>query len=163
MWQAPVKCPEQQVEKEWIDYNGHLNMAFYHVLFDRAVDHLYDTLGIGVEYVAAGGGSCFTLEVHVAYLSELVAGDPVSVTLQLLDHDEKRLHYYQEMFHAKTGELVATSEQLALHVDMNKRRSAPFPDDISSRLKILMDTHSVLPTPERVGRTIGIRRKNDAG
>ena len=163
MWQAPVTCPRQQVEKEWIDYNGHLNMAFYHVLFDRAVDHLYDLLGVGAEYVAAGGGSCFTLEVHVAYLSELVAGDPVSVTLQLLDHDEKRLHYYEEMFHAETGELVATSEQLALHVDMNERRSAPFPEDISSRIETLMDSHSALPTPERVGHTIGIRRKKTAG
>ena len=155
---GPIVCPEQRVEEGWIDYNGHLNMAFYHVMFDRAVDHVYDQLGIGADYARTGGGSCFTLEVHVNYLNELVAGDPVRITLQLLDHDAKRLHYYQEMYHAASNELAATSEQLALHVDMDSRRSAPFPSGILPRIEALMSSHSALPRPERVGRTMGIRR-----
>jgi len=157
-WESPIVCPEQHVEPDWIDYNGHLNMAFYHVMFDRALDHVYDLLGIGADYVRDAGGSCFTLEVHVNYLSELVEGDPVRITLQLIDRDAKRLHFYEEMFHAGTNELAATSEQLALHVDMQTRRSAPFPDTILSRVDRLMSAHASLPMPERVGQRMGIRR-----
>jgi acyl-CoA thioester hydrolase len=157
-WASPVTCPEQRVEPAWIDYNGHLNMAFYHVLFDRALDHVYDLLGVGADYTRSGAGSCFTLEVHVNYLNELVQGDPVHITFQLLDHDSKRLHFYEEMFHGRTGELAATSEQLALHVDMGSRRSAPFPERIQNRIERLMRAHTQLPTPERVGQRMGIRR-----
>ena len=157
-WPAPIICPIQRVEPEWIDYNGHLNLAFYHVLFDRAVDHVYDLLGIGADYATTGGGSCFTLEVHVNYLSELMRDDPVRVTWQLLDHDAKRLHYYQEMFNAATDELAATSEHLALHVNMQTRRSAPFPDERQLGIEALAAAHRRLPTPERVGQIMGIRR-----
>ena len=158
-WGAPHTCPEQRVEAGWIDYNGHLNMAFYHVMFDRAVDHVYDTLGIGADYVATSDGSCFTMEVHVNYLNELILDDPVRITFQLLDHDAKRLHSYQEMFHAETGELAATSEQLAMHVDMTTRASAPFPDPQLHAIEALMAAHRALSTPDRVGQRMGIRRK----
>ena len=158
-WQAPHLCPEQQVEEGWIDYNGHLNMAFYHVMFDRAVDHVYDGLGIGAAYVEEAQGSCFTVEVHVHYINELVLNDPVQISFHLLDHDSKRLHYYQEMTHARTGELAATSEHMAVHVDMIKRTSAPFPEPKLEAIRALMAAHASLPRPERVGRIMGIRRK----
>ena len=159
MWEVPIICPEQAIEPAWIDYNGHLNMAFYHVLFDRAVDHVYDRLGIGAEYVRTGNGSCFTMEVHVNYLSELILGDRVSVTFQLLDHDAKRLHFFEQMHHAENGELVATAEQLALHVDMHTRRSAPFPGEIQQRIESLAAAHANHPVPPQAGGRIGIRRK----
>jgi acyl-CoA thioester hydrolase len=159
LWQAPHNCPVQTVEADWIDYNGHLNMAFYHVMFDRAVDHVYDRLDIGAAYVAEEQGSCFTMEVHVNYINELVLNDPVAITFQLLDHDSKRLHYYQEMVHAETGELAATSEQLAMHVDMKQRASAPFPARQMQAIEELMSLHESLPRPERVGRRMGIRHK----
>jgi acyl-CoA thioesterase FadM len=92
-----IVCPERRVESAWIDYNGHMNMAYYHVLFDQALDHVFDDLGIGAAYVASGAGSCFTAEVHVAYLDELSEADPVRVSYQLLDWDEKRLHLFAEM------------------------------------------------------------------
>ena len=78
MWQAPFVAPDQQIEPDWIDYNGHLNMAFYNVLFDRGVDCVYDLLGIGEAYVREGSGSCFTLQAHLNYLSELALGQPVA-------------------------------------------------------------------------------------
>ena len=159
-WQAPHNCPQQTVQADWIDYNGHLNMAFYHVMFDRAVDHVYDHLGIGAAYVAESRGSCFTMEVHVNYVNELVLDDPVAITFQLLDHDSKRLHYYQEMVHAETGELAATSEQLGMHVDMVERASAPFPSQQLQAIEQLMELHRSLPRPERVGRQMGIRRQS---
>ncbi len=161
MCESPIICPTKTINKEWIDYNGHLNMAYYNVLFDQAVDHVYDQLGIGTQYVRSGQGSCFTMEVHVNYLNELVLADPVQVTLQLLDYDEKRLHFFEQMFHANSGELAATSEQLALHVDMTSRRSARFPQPIFEKISELMSAHATLEVPDFVGRTIGIRKKSE--
>lgn len=158
-WQTPIICPQQRVEAGWIDYNGHLNMAFYHVMFDRAVDHVYDLLGIGAEYVSASDGSCFTMEVHVNYLNELVVDDPVIINFQLLDADSKRLHFFQEMRHAESNELAATSEQLALHVDMRQRASAPFPDRLKDGIAALLQQHNRLPVPVQAGGKIGIRHK----
>jgi len=156
---TPIVCPNQQVESAWIDYNGHMNMAFYNLAFDRALDHVYDRLGIGAEYVRAGGGSCFTAEIHVNYLQELLLDDPIRVTFQLLDWDAKRLHFFEAMYHADEGYLAATSEQLALHVDMTSRRTAPFPGDVQARLAALMQDHAGLERPAQVGRVIGIKRR----
>src|SRR5262245_7600642 len=88
---APFVSSVMQVEPTWIDYNGHLNMAYYNVLFDRAVDEVFELLGCGADYLKKGF-STFTAEVHVRYLRELHAGDPVRVTFQLLDYDAKRMH-----------------------------------------------------------------------
>jgi acyl-CoA thioester hydrolase len=160
MWDAPIIVPDQTIEEGWIDFNGHLNMAFYNVLFDRGVDHVYDQLGIGVDYVREQSGSCFTLEVHVNYLDELTLTDQASVTFQLIDFDSKRLHFFQNMFNARTGELAATSEQLALHVDMTSRRSAPFPDAALEKIVDLREAHAEIEKPAQLGQVIGIRKKS---
>ena len=151
-----IVCPERRVESAWIDYNGHMNMAYYHVLFDQALDHVFDDLGIGAAYVASGAGSCFTAEVHVAYLDELSEADPVRVSYQLLDWDEKRLHLFAEMHHATAGYLAATSEQLSLHVDLATRRAAPFPTEAQGCIAALMERHRNLPRQPQVGHVIGI-------
>ena len=158
MSSAAIECPEKSVQQAWIDYNGHMNMAFYNLVFDQCLDFVFDQLGIGAEYVKAEGGSCFTREIHVNYLAELSLGDPIRVTFQLLDWDAKRLHYFEEMYHAEEGYLAATSEQLALHVDMRSRRTAPFPAEICSRLDQLMESHRSLNLPDQVGHVIGIPR-----
>src|SRR5438270_9378745 len=131
---APFVSSLMQVEPSWIDYNGHLNMAYYNVLFDRAVDEAFDLLGIGPDYVKKRRHSCFTAEIHVRYLRELHAGDPVRITFQLLDHDAKRVHFFEQLFHAAEGWVSATSENMALHVDMAAGKSARFPPDIAAVL-----------------------------
>ncbi|MFP6836816.1 MAG: thioesterase family protein [Pseudomonadales bacterium] len=158
MSSAAIVCPEQSVQEAWIDYNGHMNMAFYNLVFDQCLDFVFDQLGIGAAYVKTEGGSCFTREIHVNYLAELSLGDPIRVTFQLLGWDAKRLHYFEEMYHAEEGYLAATSEQLALHVDMASRKTAPFPDEICSRLGQLMESHRGLNVPDQVGHVIGIPR-----
>ena len=155
---VPLESRIRHVQEGWIDFNGHLNMAYYNVLFDKGTDDAYDRLGIGADYVTQRNGSVFTLEVHVSYLSELALNDPVRVTFQLLDCDAKRLHFIQLMYHATDGYLAATSEQLALHVDMATRRSAPFPDDLVAGIEALREAHRALPKPDQAGATIGIRR-----
>jgi acyl-CoA thioester hydrolase len=156
---TPFVSSVMQVEQGWIDYNGHLNMAYYNVLFDRAVDEAYELVGCGAAYVAQSRHSCFTAEVHVRYLRELHAGDPVRVTLQLLDFDEKRLHYFEQLFHAGEGWLSATSENMALHVDMGAQKTAPFPAAVIARLKRMKAAHALLPVPEAAGRRIAMPRK----
>ena len=155
---SPITCPRQLVRPEWIDYNGHLNMAYYHVLFDKALDHVFDQIGIGEAYVRTSQGSCFVMEVHVHYLQELSLGDPVDIRFQLLDYDNKRIHFIEQMFHGKEGYLAATSEQLTLHVSMETRRASHFPEDVQTRLATMLRDHAHLPRPEQVGHSMGIRR-----
>ena len=156
---APLVSPTQTVIEDWIDYNGHLNMAFYNVIFDRAVDHFYDLLGVGAQYAGSGAGSCFTMEIHVHYLNEVSLDDELELHLQLLDYDSKRLHYFQQMYHKDQGYLAATSEQLALHVDLNTRRSGAFPQHVLDMLDAMAATHLRLEAPSQVGHRIGIKRK----
>ena len=155
---APFVSSVMRVEPAWIDYNGHLNMAYYNVLFDRAVDEAFALVGIGPDYVKSRNCSYFTAEVHLRYLRELRADDPVRVTVQLLDCDAKRLHFFEQLFHATEGWVSATSEDVALHVDMGTKKAAPFPDEVAARLATMKASHARLPRPEAAGRRIEMRR-----
>ncbi len=157
---APFVSSAMRVEPAWLDYNGHLNMAYYNVLFDRAVEEAFFLVGLGEHYVRTNNCSYFSAEVHIRYLRELGPGDAVRVTLQLLDFDAKRLHFFQQLFHAAEGWISATSEQLSLHVDLAAKKTAPFPDDIARRLKEMKTAHAQLPQPEAVGRRIAMPAKS---
>ena len=152
---APFVSSVMTVEPAWIDYNGHLNMAYYNVLFDRAVDEVFELLGCGAAYVKQGF-STFTAEVHVRYLRELREGDPVRVTFQLLDYDSKRMHYFEQLFHAEEGWVSATSENMSLHVDMGAKKTAAFPPEVVACLERMKCAHAKLPVPEAVGRKIAM-------
>jgi acyl-CoA thioester hydrolase len=154
---APFVALPMRVEPGWIDYNGHLNMAYYNVLFDRAVDEVYEVLGCGLAYVEATRHSCFTAEVHVRYLRELHAGDPVRVTVQLLDFDARRLHYFERLFHAEEGWLSATSENMALHVDLAAKKTVAFSETVATRLAGMKAAHASLPVPHGAGRRITMK------
>lgn len=155
---APFVSRIMEVEKDWIDYNGHLNMAYYNVLFDRGADDVFELMGMGPAYARERKLTVYTAEIHVCYVRELHLGDRVTCSFQLLDYDEKRIHGYQELRHVD-GWLSATSEVLTLHVDMSGPKVAPFPHDIAERIGALHAAHAALPVPERAGRSIAIRRK----
>jgi acyl-CoA thioester hydrolase len=141
-----------QIEPAWIDYNGHLNMAYYNVMFDRAIDELWLQLGIGPGYMKERHGSTFSAECHVRYLREIHLGDPVQVSILLVAADEKRLHTFEELRHAAEGWLSATSENMTIHIDMTARKTAPFPSDIRARVEALANAHSAIARPEAIGR-----------
>lgn len=153
---APFLSSVMQIEPTWIDYNGHLNMAYYNVMFDRAIDELWLLLGIGPGYMKQRRGSTFTAECHVRYLREIHLGDPVQISILLLGADHKRLHTFEELRHASEGWLSATSENMSIHIDMNARKTAPFPADIGARIKALAGAHSAIPRPEGIGRKIAM-------
>jgi acyl-CoA thioester hydrolase len=155
---SPFVSATMAIEKDWIDYNGHLNMAYYNVLFDRCMDEALDRLGAGAAYARERRMTIYTAEVHICYVQELHLGDVVTVSFQMLDHDEKRVRAFQEIRHVD-GWLAATSETLSLHVDMAGPKVAPFPADVLANVAAMRAAHAGLPMPERAGRSIGIRRK----
>lgn len=155
---APFRSSIMTVKPEWIDYNGHLNMAYYNVLFDQGADEIYEDLGFGPDYHAATGNTTYVAEFHVAYLRELHVNDPVRVTFQLVDYDAKRFHSYQEIWH-EDGWLAATGEALTLHVDQSGPRVAPMPRDVLDKVTAVAAAHASLPRPDRVGASIGIRKR----
>jgi acyl-CoA thioester hydrolase len=157
---APFVSSVMTVEPQWIDYNGHLNMAYYNVLLDRAVDEVYELLGIGLDYLKTQNHSTFTAEVHLRYLRELHEGDPVRVTYQLLDFDTKRIYYFEQLFHATEGWVSATSENMTLHVNMATKKVSPIPDNIMRTLAAMKSSHSRLPRPEAAGRRISMPDKS---
>src|SRR3954465_217158 len=156
---APFLASVMQIEPQWIDYNGHLNMAYYNVMFDRAIDELWLKLGIGPGYMKERRGSTFTAECHVRYLREIHLGDPVQVSITLVAADEKRLHTFEELRHASEGWLSATSENMHLHVDISARKTAPFPPDVQSRIAGVVDAHRGVLRPEGIGRRITMPSK----
>jgi len=151
--------PPMAVRPEMIDYNGHVNVAFYVKLFDEGLDILFERIGLSRTYVETRQMSFFALEAHVRYLREISLADRVRMRLRILDLDPKRIHYWMELVHTDEGWLSATMESISIHVDMGSRRPAPFPDDIMARLTAWHAADAQRPRPEGVGQVIGIRRK----
>ena len=159
---APLELYKGLIIPEWIDYNGHMNVAYYVLVFDRATDDFFDFMGLTAEYRAAGNVSAFTAEMHVNYIREVKQGDEVFVTTQLLGYDEKRFHYFHRMYHAQQRYLAATSELLCLYVDMNERRVTQMPDPIMDRLSEIQQSHAELPLPEQVGSVMRVKPYSSA-
>jgi len=157
--ESPLCLYTGVVPPEWIDYNGHMNVAYYVLAFDQATDAFMDHLGMGPDYRDRENCSAFVVETHVNYQRELVAGDPMRITTQLLGFDSKRLHYFHRLYHATRGFLSATTELMVIHVDLVERHSAPMPLTVLDRLGAVMAQHIQLPRPLQSGRVIGVRAK----
>jgi acyl-CoA thioester hydrolase len=151
---APFVSSIMRIEPHWIDYNGHLNMAYYHVLFDNALGEALALVGLAEDYVREHNRSFFTGETHVVYKRELRLDDPVRVRVQLVDFDHKRLHIVQELCHATQGWVSATCELISLHVDLVSKKVVPFPADIVENLSHMRSSHGFLPKPSVIGRSI---------
>jgi acyl-CoA thioester hydrolase len=158
----PFTACRLSVSSEWIDYNGHMNVGFYGVAFDKASDALLDFLELGEAYRHRTDASMFIVESHVTYDREVSEGDPLRFETRVLDADEKRLHMFHAMYHDTDGYLAATTELMGLHVDLKERRAKPFPRPVQARIATLADEHRQLPRPEQCGRIIGIRLKKES-
>ena len=156
MSQELLETHTDTVRDEWIDPNGHMNVTYFTRTFDLATDGLYDQLGLGYEDIERTNCSVFMLEMHVTFLQELHRGDPLRFATRLLDFDDKRLHYFHEMHQSKDGFLAATSEHIAIHVDMATRRSAPMLASTLALLGRLKTAHHAMPQPAQAGRSIGL-------
>lgn len=147
---------EDVVRPEWIDSNGHMNLAYYVVAFDHATDALYTALDIGDAYREATGNSCFTAETHTLYERELLLGEKLLVRSILLGADAKRVHYFHEMFHVETGVRAAAQELMALHIDMGVRRVSAFPAERQAALAAAVARYRPAELPKGAGRKVAL-------
>lgn len=159
VYAQPLELSGMRVLPEHIDANGHMNVGFYNVIFDQALDRFFTPFDLDWAYVKRTNLSTFVLETHVCYLQEVVEGDELRFTFQLLGHDAKRIHYFMNMYHAERGYLAATSEQILVHVDLATRKSCPFPPEHQKLFETMFAGHSKLPRPSQAGRSIGMGKK----
>ena len=157
---APIDIHRSTVLPEWVDWNGHMNVAFYVTAFDQASGAFMRNIGLGRRYVDGKLGMTFVLETHVTYDREMKGGAPMRFTTQLLARDAKRVHLFHEMFHAEQGYLAATNEVIVMNIDYASRRSAPWPAPAAARLEILWQAHKGLPRPGNAGRVMSLRKKS---
>ena len=156
---APLCLHRPTVLPQWVDYNGHMSESCYLLVFGDSSGAFFRYVGIDEDYRDRGGHSLYTVETHLHNLREASEGEALRLTLQLLDLDEKRLHIFHAMHHGVSGELLATAEQMLVHVNMAQGRSVVMPGELYGRLLAIRAAHAVLSTPPQVGHTIGFRRK----
>lgn len=153
---VPFSAFHSRVLPEWIDYNGHMNVAHYVMAFDQATDLFLDNLTIGADYARSAAHSAFVVDMNVGYRRELLENAPFYVTTQLLGFDSKKMRIFHQMFHRDEGFLAATNELLLIHVSMETRRSSPFPPKALEQLKEMARQHRSLAMPDGAGRVLGL-------
>jgi carnitine 3-dehydrogenase len=147
---APLDFYRGEVLPAWVDYNRHMTEAAYLTAFGWASDALFTYIGDDDQY-RADGHSFYTVETHIAYLREAAERAPLRITTRVLGVDRKRLLIYHEMFHGGDNKLLATTEQMLVHVDMNAGRSVAILPDVRAALDAICAAHSTLPPPARAG------------
>jgi acyl-CoA thioester hydrolase len=155
---APLELWRETVLPEWTDYNGHMNVAYYTLVFDHGVDAFFTFAGMGRDYRDSTTFSTFTVEHHITYDQEVLEGDELICRSRLIGFDKKRIYHYHEMFHAGDGYRAATCEFLSLHIDLSVRRVTPMSDDRLAPLAEMLEAHEHLPPAEKLGRTIRVPR-----
>jgi carnitine 3-dehydrogenase len=155
---TPLQLYRCEVSADWVDYNGHMSESFFLFAFGDASDALFRYVGIDEAY-RASGNSFYTVETHINYFQEASENEPLYFTTQLLGLDEKRLHFFHSMYHADTNTLLATTEQMLLHVDMSAGKAAAIKPSVFSVLQKIMDAQHALEQPKQVGRVMQVKPK----
>jgi len=156
---AGLPCTSvDRVAPEWIDHNGHMNVAYYIVLLDRGVDGFLSMLGLDNSSVWRHRLSTFAIDARVIYRRELKAGAPVRCFSQIFDHDERRMQVGNYLCHGEQGWVAALSEWIYVHVDLEARRPTLFRAETLSRIKEISAAHRDIPRPAALARPFGLRR-----
>lgn len=148
----PLSPVRMTVAPDWIDYNGHMTESRYLFAVSETTDAFLRGIGADLDYVASGF-SYYTAETHLRHLAEARVGEVLTGTVQILGADPKRLHLFTRISRGET--LLATAEQMLLHVDRTAGRACPAPEAILSRLRPLAEAQTALPRPEGAGRHVG--------
>ena len=130
-----VYLTTKKIIKDWTDYNGHMNVAYYVLIFDLyAAELLMTKFKMGEHSAKTEKKSTMVVETHTTYNNEVKEGEEVDVFISNFDHDRKRLHYKLEMYEKSKNILSATTEVLSLYIDLNHRKVAEFEEE---KLKIM--------------------------
>ena len=144
------------VPEAWIDYNGHMMDAYYGVAFTEATEAFLDHVGLGAAYRAETGCGMYTVESHVCFAKSVRGGATIRYESQLLGWDDKRLHLFHQMAEPGSGDQVATSELMLLHVDLATERVTLMPSARSRAVELIATAQAALPTPQNAGRRISM-------
>lgn len=156
----PVRTAARRVSPDWIDYNGHMNVAYYTMAFDQALDEVYEALGIGATLARERRMGPMAVQTQITYLAELREGGRFACDVRLIDADARRVHVFLEMLDLdRGGAVAATYESLTVNVDLVARRAAPFPADAAARIGVMLAAQAGLPRPAQLGAPLGIRRR----
>ena len=131
-----VHITTKKIIKEWTDYNEHMNMAYYVLIFDLAWEIILEKFKMGEHSAKTTKKSTMVVETHTTYNNEVKQGEDVDIVLTHFDHDKKRLHFKLEMYEKTKKTLSATIEMLSLYIDLNQRKVAEFEDE---KIKIMGD------------------------
>ena len=131
-----VHIANQIIKKEWTDYNNHMNMAYYVLVFDQIWEIILEKFKMGEQSAKTTNMSTMVVETHTTYNNEVKEGDEVEIDLTFLDHDKKRLHFKMEMIEKSSKKLAATLEMLSLYIDLNQRKVAEFEQE---KVKLMDD------------------------
>ena len=131
-----VHIANQIIKKEWTDYNNHMNMAYYVLVFDQIWEIILEKFKMGEQSAKSTKMSTMVVETHTTYNNEVKEGDEVEINLTFFDHDKKRLHFKMEMIEKSSKKLSATLEMLSLYIDLNKRKVAEFEEE---KVKLMND------------------------
>jgi len=153
----PFAAARAIVRPEWIDYNGHMNVGYFSVVFDVAADAFLEFLGFTQAFRSQYGSTTFALEQHLNFLREVNEGDTLRFEARLLDFDAKRFHFYQEMFRVGDDRPAASCEGLSAHVSTTTRRTAPMPQALLERLAAIKQAHAALARPWQIGHVLSVR------
>ena len=124
-----VHITNQIIKKEWTDYNNHMNMAYYVLVFDQVWEIMLEKFKMGESSAKTSKMSTMVVETHTTYNNEDKQGDEVEINLIFFDHDKKRLHYKMEMIEKSSKKLSATLEMLSLYIDLSKRKVSEFENE----------------------------------
>jgi carnitine 3-dehydrogenase len=155
----PLKLYTCAVDPNWIDYNGYMTESGYLTAFGDTSDALFRYIGIDEDYRAAGH-SFYTVQSHINYYGEAGGGEPLHFTTQLLGLNEERLHIFHAMYHGLTDKLLATIEQMLLHVDAKAASVCPIKPEVYKALNVIMEVHQDMPIPKQVGQQMAVKKKN---
>lgn len=151
-----VEVVRGTVLPEWIDVNDHMNVAYYVLAFDQAVDSLWEQFGITEDHINVSSSSTFAVECHITWQRELALDDPFVITSQLLAYDDKRIHQFMRMYHAEQHYLAATAEWLNLHVDLNVRKVSPWPAAIRDKIAAFAGRQDDWGWPVEAGKKMSV-------
>ncbi len=153
-----VEVVRGEVLPEWIDLNGHMNVASYVTAFEVAVYALWERFGMPVDYQEKSGNTTFAVETHTTYKRELGEGDTYIITAQVLAYDDKRVHSFLRMYDEKQASLAATIEWLGLHVTIGNRRVEDWPADVLRGIDLFLEAQTGSQVPAEARRQIRLRK-----
>ena len=158
-YNTPLVLHSKKVLPEWIDYNGHMNVVYYTLVFDNSLDFfLEEILGIGESHAIKKKQGPFVLQAHYHYLNEMNLNEEFNVRLLVVDCDKKRMHLCLDIFSKKQKKVIAVAEKILINVNLNIRKVEHYPSWAFNRLVLLKNTHKKASFPEVLGKKISLKK-----